>query len=144
MATSNTFFYALIIVGGLIAFFLFLRRGETCASCSENFAQKPSLSKESEYRKMKRKELGLYHVYVPAAKTDGTFGPVNTHNQPWPGYDKYSLYSTMVSPPNTDNYPYMDSPYNQVMNLCSSGCSDKKCLSECVLHTLAETLPPIQ
>ena len=132
---SETFFNCIIILSGLIVLFLFLRRGQTCASC-ENFTQKLPLSKESEYRKKKRKELGGYHNHVPDF--------VNTYNQPWPGYDKYSLYSTMVSPPNINNYPYMDSPYNQVMNTCASGCSNKKCLEECVLHTLAETLHPIQ
>ncbi len=152
---SNTFFYALIIVGCLVALFLFLRRGQTCTGCSENFAQKLryptqksiASSEEAEYRKKKRKELGLYHDYIPAARTDSEsndFVSTGIRNEPWPGYDRYSLYSTMVNPPNTDNYPYMDSPYNQEMDGCAMGCSNKKCLAGCVFHALAETLPPIQ
>ena len=134
---SNTFFYALIIVGCLVALFLFLRRGQTCTGCSENFAQKLqhptqksiASSEEAEYRKKKRKELGLYHDYIPAARTDSesndseVIGFASTRNEPWPGYYQYSLYSTMVNPPNTDNYPYMHSPYNQEMDGCSPGCS---------------------
>ncbi len=146
---STTFFYALIIVGGLIAFFLFLNKGQTCASCSENFTQKQTQksvvsSKEAEYRKNKRKELGLYHDYVPAVSSDDkVVDVVSTYSEPWPGYNKLSLYSPKVSPPNTEGYPYMNSPYDQVMDGCSSRCSDKKCQAGCVFHTLAETLPPI-
>jgi hypothetical protein len=148
---GNTFFYALIIVGVLIALFLFLRRGETCGSCSENFTQKLSfpiqedfgMDKEAEYRRKKRRKMGTYHKYVPAIVSEGesnhhlSFDPPT---EPWPGYNKLSLYSQKVIPPNLDNYPYMNSPYNQVMNSCAMGCSDKECLSDCVLHTL----PPVQ
>ena len=149
---SNTFFYALIIVGVLAAFFLFLRRGETCVSCSENFTQLPpnqKLNKEAEYRRKRRQELGHYSKYVPAIISEGESNRQLSFNfnyptEPWPGYNKLSLYSQKVSPPNLDNYPYMNSPYNQVMTPCSMGCSDKTCVSDCVLHTLAETLPPIQ
>ena len=150
MVSSNTFFYAFIIVGALVIFFLFLRRGETCVSCSENFTQKQTLEsgasfKEAEYRKNKRRNLGHYHDYVPAIETDDIIQYVgSTYSQPWPGYDKLSLYSPKVSPPNLDNYPYMNSPYDQVMDPCSLGCSDKKCQVGCAFHALAETLSPIQ
>ncbi len=160
MVASNTFFYALIIVGGLIALFLFLRRGQTCTGCSENFSQKlqhptqksMASSEEAEYRQKKREELGLYHDYIPTVNSDDefdgsediVFAGTGTRNEPWPGYNQYSLYSPMVNPPNTKNYPYMNSPYNQEMDGCAMGCFDKKCLSGCVFHALAETLPPIQ
>jgi len=152
MVSSNTFFYALIIVGALIAFFLFFRRGETCGNCSENFTQKlPSLQsvvidKEAKYRRKKRQKLGHYHKYVPAIVSEGesnhhlSFGPPT---EPWPGYNQLSLYSQKVSPPNLDNYPYMNSPYNQVMNPCSMSCSDKECLSDCVFQALGATLPSV-
>jgi len=146
MATNSTFFYALIIVAGLVSLFLFLRRGKTCAGCSEGFKQKSQKSiKESEYRRKKRKESGVYHDYVPAIETNNKhYGFFKSdYSPPWPGYNKYSLYSPHVSPPNTDNYPYTDSPYNQIMNPCAMGCTDKKCLSDCVFRALAESLAPI-
>jgi hypothetical protein len=146
MVSSNTFFYALIIVAGLVVLFLFLKRGQTCTSCSEGFKQKSQQSiKESEYRREKRNKSGAYHDYVPATETNNKhYDFKSDYSQPWPGYNKYSLYSPHVSPPNTDNYPYMDSPYNQVMTPCAMGCTDKKCLSGCVFHALAETLAPVQ
>lgn len=91
--------------------------------------------------------MGTYHKYVPAVVSEGenthhlSFGPPT---EPWSGYNKLSLYSQKVIPPNTEGYPYMDSPYNQMMNTCSMGCSDKECLSDCVFNTLAATLPPVQ
>ena len=151
MATNETFFYALIIVAGLIVLFLFLKRGQTCAGCSESFKQKsqrPSQQsiKESEYRRKTRKELGIYHNYIPNIEPNSNhYGFFKSdYSSPWPGYNKYSLYSPHVSPPNTDNYPYMDSPYNQVMTPCAMGCTDKKCLSGCVFRSLAESLTPVQ
>nr|QBK86150.1 MAG: hypothetical protein LCMAC101_07450 [Marseillevirus LCMAC101] len=152
---SNTFFYALIILSGLVVLFVFLRKGQTCTGCSEGFHQLTKAtqpSKEAEYRKKKRKELGLKYNYGPASMTDGKVRKfVGTH-QPWPGYDKYSLYSTMVSPRNTDNYPYMDTPYNEIMRSCVPSCyssdqdqdQSKRCLKGCVFLALAETLPPVQ
>ena len=147
---ANTFFYALIIVAGLIILFVFLKRGQSCVGCSENFQQAPRLSKEAEYRKKKRQELNPQRNYDrdPDPESPGKVRNfVSNHYPVWKGYDKYSLYSTMVSPPNINNYPYMNSPYDQLISNCSSQCRGEhqtKCLMECTLHALDMTLPPIR
>ena len=70
---------------------------------------------------------------------------VNMDNYPvWKDYYKYSLYSNQASPQNKDDYPYIDTAYDKVMNLCTPICSKstdhKKCLIDCQFKAIESSL----
>ena len=67
--------------------------------------------------------------------------------QVWPNYNKFSLYSSHVSPGNPRGYPYTNTPYDETMRECSSTCYPEshkgRCLTGCVMKALHQSLAPL-